>query len=332
MILRLNRLFWAGIAGLALSAPANALSGSQSAEGPAPAFAGIDSLSLPPAQTAALSQALAHNDYVGAEKILLPQIQLQDRSKHTARLLSFMGGVYYLDHDYLHAAVAWKKSEAIEPLEPAVQFSLAMSYIELGHRDWARAVLQTLCTRDAKKALYPYWLGRLDYDAHAYSQAILHFQQAIALDSAMARAYDNLGLCYFHQNQNDLAIQSFEHAITLESQEGHPSAWPYLNLAVTQQLLDRNSDAETNLREAIRLDPGFAQAYYQLGNVLEHEQHPVDAIAAWRKAAQINPAYAEPHFALARIYRKQGDNTAAKQEVQIYLRLHRTSSAPAASR
>lgn len=333
MYLRVHQLLCAATAALALSASTVAgANPPQSGDKPAPAFAGVQSLSLPPAQAAALSRALAQRNYISAEKILLPQIHLQDKSKSTARLLSFMGAIYYLDHDYLHAAVAWKKSEAIEPLEASVQFSLAMSYIELGRRDWARGVLERLCAGDPKNALYPFWLGRLDYDTHAYSEGVVHFQQAIALDATMARAYDNLGLCYFHENQNDLAIRSFRQAIDLESHDVHPSAWPYFNLGVTEQFLNRNTEAETDLRRATQLDSQFAQAYYELGNVLERQQRLAEAKVAWLQAAQADADYAEPHLALARFYRKQGDHSSADEQLQIYFRLHHASSTSSSSR
>jgi len=138
----------------------------------------------------------------------------------------------------------------------------------------------------------------------------------------MARAYDNLGLCYFYQNQNDLAVENYEKAIELDRGSEHPSAWPYLNLAITQQFLNRLPDAEKNLREAIRLDPGFTKAHFQLGTVLEDLQMPVAALDELKEAARLDPAYPEPHMALARVYHKLGQEASAREEVKTYLSLH----------
>ena len=110
-----------------------------------------------------------------------------------------------------------------------------MVYIRLAHPDWARGILQSLAAKDKNKALYPYWLGRLEYDAQHYKEAMAHFRQAIALDSGMARAYDNLGLCYFYQNENELAVENYEKAIDLDRNSPHPSAWPYLCLLYTSR-------------------------------------------------------------------------------------------------
>jgi tetratricopeptide (TPR) repeat protein len=287
----------------------------------------IHSLQLAPEAADRLQRAMEAGDYIAAEKLLLAEIDHDPHSQRAARLLAYAGSVYFLNQDYINAAVAWKKSEAIAPLDSKLRFSLAMAYVRLSHPDWARKVLESLAAQNEKDALYPYWLGRIDYDGHEYKPAIEHFRHAIALDPRMARAYDNLGLCYYYQNQNQLALTNYEKAIELDRSAAHPSAWPYLNIAITQQFLNQLVDAEKNLREAIRLDPNFAQAHFQLGTVLDDLDRPDAARDELREAARIAPAYAEPHMALARLDHKLGREVEAREEVQVYLRL-RPPAAP----
>ena len=300
--------------------------GQTASDEPAPTSSAVSSLGLTPAQASLLKTAIDARDYIAAEKLLLAEIDSDPHSPRAARLLAFAGSVYFLNRDYLNAAVAWKKSEAIAPLEPSLQFSLAMAYIRLAHPDWARKVLESLTAQNRNEPLFPYWLGRLDYDGHEYNRAISNFQRAIALAPGMARAYDNLGLCYFYQNQNDLAVENYQRAIELDRGSGHPSAWPYLNLAITQQFLNQLSDAEKNLREAIRLDPSFAKAHFQLGTVLESMQRTQAALEELKEAARLDPAFAEPHMAMARVYHKLGQEPSAREEVKTYLRLHPPST------
>jgi Flp pilus assembly protein TadD len=284
----------------------------------APVPASIATLGLSTEQQTNLQRAIDGRDYVAAEKLLLSEIDRDPKSPRAALLLDYAGSVYFLNRDYMNAAIAWKKSEAIAPLEPRLQFSLAMAYIQMSHPEWARKVLEGLAAQNPKEALYPYWLGRLDYDGHEYNGAIRHFQHAIELAPTMARAYDNLGLCYYYQNQNDLAVQNYKKAIELDPN----SAWPHLNLAITLQFQNDLAGAESNLRDAIRLNPKFAQAHFQLGLVLEDLGRLDEATRELREAAQLNASYAEPHMALARIYRKLGQESSAREETQTYLRLH----------
>jgi Flp pilus assembly protein TadD len=56
--------------------------------------------------------------------------------------------------------------------------------------------------------------------------------------------------------------------------------------------------------------------------VLESQGKLQEAVEELREAARLNASYAEPHMALARIYHKLGQEAAAREEVQAYLRLH----------
>ncbi|HEY2469514.1 MAG TPA: tetratricopeptide repeat protein [Terracidiphilus sp.] len=282
----------------------------------------ISSLQLDTQAASELQKAIEAHDYITAEKLLLAEIDHDAHSPRTARLLAYVGTVYFANQDYLNAAVAWKKSEAIAPLDTKLRFSLAMAYVRLVQPDWARTVLESLARENEKDALYPYWLGRLDYDGHFYHAAIKHFGHAIELDPKFARAYDNLGLCYYYENQNDLAVANFQKAIELERVSANPSPWPYLNLGITQQFLNQLPESEKSLREALRVDPDFIKAHFQLGTVLEDRGQPGAALAELKEAARLDPSYPEPHMAMARIYRKIGQEAAARAEVKTYLRLH----------
>jgi tetratricopeptide (TPR) repeat protein len=317
-----RRLAEVSLALVVVSACARIGQGQTVNDAPAPATTAVATLELPTSTATELQHAVDTNDYLTAEMLLLAEIERDPKSAHAARLLAYAGTVYFLNQDYMGAAIAWKKSAAIAPLDPKLRFTLAMAYIRLNRTDWARQELESLAALDGKDALYPYWLGRIDYDGHEYNGAIQHFRKAIELDPKMARAYDNLGLCYYYQNQNELAVENYKKAIELDRDAGHPSEWPYLDLAITEQFLNETRDAETNLREALRLDPDFTKAHFQLGTVLEDEGRLKEALVELREAARLDATYAEPHMAIARIDHKLGNESDARDEVQAYLRLH----------
>lgn len=296
-------------------------------DNPAPHLPAIAALQLPAPQAAELQKAIDAHDYLTAEKILLAEMDHNPNSPSKSRILDLAGGIYFLNHDYLNAAIAWKKSEAIAPLDPSLRFSLAMAYVSIHHPDWARPILESLAQQDARNALFPYWLGRLDYDAHQYKQAVQHFQHAIELNPTLARAYDNLGLCYYYENQNDRAIANYNKAIELDRGSQHPSPWPYLNLAITQQFLGQFSNAETNLHKAIELEPSLAPAHFQLGTLLEARGQLKEAVVELQEAVRLNPNYPEPHILLSRIYRRLGQEQSAHNEADTYQKLRAHTSA-----
>jgi tetratricopeptide (TPR) repeat protein len=61
--------------------------------------------------------------------------------------------------------------------------------------------------------------------------------------------------------------------------------------------------AEAAFREAIRINPGFAQAHYNLGSVLQDQKKFPEAEAEFREAIRINPDFAQAHNNLGSVLR-----------------------------
>ena len=59
--------------------------------------------------------------------------------------------------------------------------------------------------------------------------------------------------------------------------------------------LKRYEEAEAAFRKAIELNPSDAEAYSNLGNLLNDLKRYEEAEAAYRKAIELNPSYAEAY-------------------------------------
>ncbi len=278
-------------------------------------------LPLAPALRAEVEAALQKRDFKQAETLLVNEINKNPTTPAAAKLLTFAAGVFFLDGDFLNAAIAYKKAEKIAPLDERSRFTLAMAYVRLQRQTWAAPELERLTKEFSNNALYWYWLGRVEYDAQKYDQAVIKLNKAIALDPMMMRAYDNLGLCYDHLSNTDAAVKSYRRAIELNRAQAKPSPWPQLNLAVL--LLSRNelSEAESLLREALRYDAAVPPVHYHLGQLLEKQGKSAEAIAALNQAILLDAKYPEPHYTLSRIYQKQGEKEKAQQALANFQRL-----------
>jgi len=102
------------------------------------------------------------------------------------------GGVFFLDGKYVNSAIAWKKADAIVPLDERSRFTLAMAYIKLNRRDWAGAELEKLVVSAPDKPLYLYWLARLDLRCTELRTAVARLQKIIEMDPKMMRATTRL--------------------------------------------------------------------------------------------------------------------------------------------
>ncbi|MCI0390595.1 MAG: tetratricopeptide repeat protein [Acidobacteria bacterium] len=278
-------------------------------------------LPLDPPRRLELEKALSARDYKRAETILIEEAERDPKSVRCAKLLIAAGGIFFLDGEYLNSAIAYKKADAIAPLDDRSRFTMTMAYIRLNRRDWAKTELERLSSMNPKNALYLYWLARLDYDAQQYSAAIVKLQKVIELDPQMMRAYDNLGLCYDYLGKYDEAIRHYNRAVELNRPQARPSPWPHLNLAISLMAVNKLKESEDHLREALRYDPRLPQAHYQLGQVLEKQDRYAEAIQELNQSATLDPAYPEPHYTLGRIYQRQGKREEAKKSVERFQQL-----------
>lgn len=298
-----------------LSLTANTLARPASQEPPpesreAPRINGrdLDSVGIDAGRRARIDEALRTGAYDHAQALLLEEVERNPRSPELLRVL---GGVLFVTGEYLSSAIALKKAEALAPLDARSRFTLAMSYVVMRQRRWARLELGRLADDEPRNALYPYWLARLDYDEEHYAAAVEGFRRVLALDPGYLKAHDNLGLAYEALGRYDEAMESYQKAVRLNRERKARSPWPALNLGILLTRLDRFDDAEPLLRESAVQDPRFAQARYQLGRLLEMKARPADAIAELTAAVDLDPTYAEPHYALARLYRRAGETEKA---------------------
>lgn len=291
----------------------------------------LSALQLSDALRLDLEGALSRRDWKRAETILVEEAEHDPKSIRSAKLLVMAGGIFFLDGQYLNSAIAWKKAEAITPLDDRSRFTLAMAYVKLNHRDWARSELEKLAAHTGDP-LYLYWLARLDYDERNYASAIARLQKVIELSSKMMRAYDLLGLCYDYLGQFEEAVKNYDRAIELNRLQSKPSPWPHVDRAISLISLNRLSEAEKNLREALGYDPRLPQAHYQLGRVLEMQGHYQAAIQSLNQAAAFDPTYPEPHYLLGRIHHRLGDDSLSKAEIARFQQLNKSSETQPAAK
>jgi tetratricopeptide (TPR) repeat protein len=276
-------------------------------------------LTAPAAQKGSeLERALKDLDYERAEKLLAAQIE---RTPNSPELLKTIASVFLMDRKPLNAAIALKKAEALAPLDRESRFRLVLAYIAMKRGDWARPELERLAAAEPSTAIYQYWLGRLDYDDRHYESAIGHLRQSVTLDPTFSRAFDNLGLCYEALNQPEQAMAPYREAIRLNREAADKSPWPPLNFGILLRTRGELTEAEALFREALTYNDHFAVAHYQLGALLEQTDRADDAVKSLRKAAEIDPAYAEPYYALARIYRRLGRVAEADAALATFQRL-----------
>jgi tetratricopeptide (TPR) repeat protein len=81
----------------------------------------------------------------------------------------------------------------------------------------------------------------------------------------------------------------------------------------------RYIEAEAAFRTATRVDPAFAQAWYNPGDLLDDQGRPEAAIECLRKALRVAPDYADAMFNLALLLQRKDQYTEAAEYWRRYL-------------
>jgi len=131
-------------------------------------------------------------------------------------------------------------------------------------------------------------LGVLLLDLRKPAEAEAEFQKAVGLDPNYAEAHHNLGLSFAEQGRYEQAIAAYRKALSLPV---YPTPEVgYYNLGRAYAQVNKLQEAEEALRTAIQLEPKLAAAHYQLGVVLTSTGRREEAMGAFRRARDLDPA------------------------------------------
>src|SRR6185437_11392426 len=119
-----------------------------------------------------------------------------------------------------------------------------------------------------------------------------------------ARVHEILGQSMMAQERYPQAIQEYSKAI---ERNGRLAG---LHLQLGQAIL-------AEFRTELEINPGDAEAAYQLGEI-SYERSDWDEAKRWLlKAVELRPKFAEAHAALGRVLAEQGDQASAIQHLEM---------------
>ena len=196
---------------------------------------------------------------------------------------------------------AMKAWEQAVPLAAAYS-NLAEAERSLGNFLQAIEYWRTFIALEPGKAAAHYALGLL-LAATAPDQALPELMQAAQLNPLLDKPVQNLrtalNAAFLSDDQAyqflvsgralgalgewDLAAEAFQHAITRSAD--YAEAWAWLGEA--EQQLGR--DGRLEIERAVALDPGSAMIQGLYGMYLQRQGQPVKAVAAFQKAADLEP-------------------------------------------
>jgi protein O-GlcNAc transferase len=133
---------------------------------------------------------------------------------------------------------------------------------------------------------------------------------ALEIDGRSTLALRGLGILAIDRRNFAAAESYLKKACEIEEDPGGFSL-----LGVALRNVGKDVEAEAAYRRAIRLDPKYEEAYYNLG-VLLRDDRPSEAQALFRTALELDPGYGCAHRELGFVLTKRGANP----ETEMHLR------------
>lgn len=251
------------------------------------------------------AKSLASGDTAAARQVIEDLKALSAAAPDKAEIPFNLGVAYELLGDEASARKSYLRATDVDP-------KLGAAWLNLGAMSEAKGELD--------RALQSYEAGlRFEPDngdlvvgvisilrkQGRYDIAIEKAKQALGKNSKNINIYNNLGLIYLAQGQNDLA--SFVYQKALNSIEGASSnAYLHANLGKVYLAKGQDFMARQELTEALRIDPSLVPAMVDLAAMHMDDRNWVDAAALLEQARNLSPSDSALYLNLGICYRGMG--------------------------
>ena len=175
-------------------------------------------------------------------------------------------------------------------------------------------------------------LGTALYARGQYERAVRALLAAVDLAPSDPRAYVFLAKAFTASSAHPGAeahevVRRLERWAQLEPQNARAHYYYAMALGSTKRREktgpDELDEVEAELRKAAALDPRFADARLELGNLYADHARYTDAIREYQQAIRLQPDFAAAHYRLGQVYVRAGDKQRAREEFDAYERLRK---------
>jgi len=247
------------------------------------------------------------------------------RYHDTAELHNLLGEAEEKCGDYLNAAQDYEKAAHMDPSESNIAdwgtelllhhtFDAAIQVFTAGTEKYPASVRMEI------------GLGLAYYGFASFAKSAAALMRASDLAPRDPTPYLILGETYSNsQVPVEGVADRLERFIALDPTNARAFYYQAFALWKAQRGTTEAKDlspVEAALKKAASLDPKFADARLQLGNLYSEENKIPGAIAAYNEALRIDANLADAHYRLGQLYRRTGREAEAQKELGIYQLSH----------
>lgn len=157
-----------------------------------------------------------------------------------------------------------------------------------------------------------YHLGRYFYEHKFYRDALERFRRAVELDPENYRAYYFSGLCRQGNNDEAGAEEDYRKSIAIIERRQERYGWPFADLG---DLLVLRGEIDKGIAwsyRGTRNDPLLPYVYFVYAGALMKKEAGFEVEESLKRAVRIDPGYTQAFYLLGRYYTKVGETEKAK--------------------
>jgi len=196
---------------------------------------------------------------------------------------------------------------------PEVYKVLALAEYALGQNDEFETHIRAVLKTNPSDAEAQYFLARYLYEIQYYDQSLRAFQSVLEMQPEHYKSHYYAGLLYGGAGNESRARQEYLAAIRIIESKEARYAFPYADLG--RQLAEAGDldNAIQWLTRGIQNDPACPKPYYEYARALFQRGAEPEIEKSLREAVRLDPGYTEAYYLLARYYRKLGESQLAAQ-------------------
>jgi tetratricopeptide (TPR) repeat protein len=244
-------------------------------------------------------------------------LQLANQSDK-AELHNLLGDIAEAEKRVDEAARQYEIAARMDPSEKNL-FDLG-SELTL-HQGFAPAlkVFEFGTTRYPRSARLRIGLGVAHYSMGQYDEAVESLCQGVDLDPTDTKALYFLGKMYDISPQlAEEVTKRLARFVALYPQNAAANYYYALSLRKHSDSSEAVTQAEALLRKAVRLNPAFAEAHYELATICEAKSLDAEAVQEYETATKLDSGLEKAHFRLARLYQRLGKSALAREQFRAF--------------
>jgi tetratricopeptide (TPR) repeat protein len=246
------------------------------------------------------------------------------KRRDTAELHNLLGRVEEKDGNFVAAANEFQVAGHMEPSENNI-FDWGSELLLHRTLEPAIEVFRQGADRYPDSPRMAIGLGMALYSLGKYDEAVKSLLRAADLNPSDPRGYPFLsGAFDSSPSQAEEVIERFRRFAELQPENGRALYYYAMSLWKGKRSQDPSLDLqqiEALLKKSLALEPGLAEAHFQLANLYSDQKKYAEALPEYSRARELNPELADAHYRLAQAYVRLGRKELAEEEFKIYRQL-----------